>query len=455
MASIENLDPKVLSGIAAKAEAEKKAASVEATRFNNLSSSEIQAEFERLKAFTPTAYEDLTVQEKLANPDYRTMLQQHKSTVDSLSNNPEDAANDLRNLYNLTNRFRSGEEASSASDPISRDIRKGIGFADIVVGEKGLGRLGEDDRVKELIQRQQDIADKGLSREELSQKRAELFGNIDSANQTALRGLKAAQAQAGVRGATAGQQLLQGALAGARQKSDVSRNLFLQSEELQRQGLKDLTNLELQTRQFDLGQAAAEKSLQLTSGFGFAELGSAERSAATMSKIAENDAKNKPVVIQQGCHVAGTKVKLRDGSSKNIEDLVLGDTLAIGGEVQGVGQLKSEEQFFKYKDAICTASHIVYENDKFIHVKDSKIAVFTGTTGGIVYPIKTENGVYVTIDDTINGDIFSEEGFICKSEGTNQKIMRLLKSGFQHILGMLGLKKPYRRTLTLSEKEII
>jgi hypothetical protein len=156
---------------------------------------------------------------------------------------------------------------------------RGAQFGADILGEEGLGRRGSDAEVADVLARKKAIADQGLSRGEVAAERAQAFRDIDSQTQTGMRSLQAQLARMGVKGATAGQQLIQRQVAGAQQKGDVSQNLFLKSEQLKRSGLKEYGESLGNVKSFDLGQAAKEKNIVLQSGLSFAQMGSSERAA--------------------------------------------------------------------------------------------------------------------------------------------------------------------------------
>ena len=65
---------------------------------------------------------------------------------------------------------------------------------------------------------------------------------------------------------------------------------------------------------------------------------------------------------------------MADGSEKKIKDIKLGDSTK-GGEVTGVFQFKATDEIYNYKGVTVAGSHYVKENDEFIMVKDSPLAI--------------------------------------------------------------------------------
>lgn len=203
--------------------------------------------------------------------------------------------------------------------------------------------IQEDPELASIQGKLRNIAEQGLSRDEMLAQREQAFREIGRTSQTASRRVQALLAQQGVRGAVAGRQLLDVELAGAQQRGNVERDLFLRSEQLKReatgqlgqyalsrQSQADSRGLQLeQLRQqrstalaelglqkstqeeqlsqarnaqqfealrgqsefltglttFDLGQAAKETNLQFQAGLGFSQIASAERSKANQAAI--------------------------------------------------------------------------------------------------------------------------------------------------------------------------
>jgi len=75
------------------------------------------------------------------------------------------------------------------------------------------------------------------------------------------------------------------------------------------------------------------------------------------------------------CFEPNTLIQMTDGSEKKIKDIELGDDTK-GGKVTGVFQFKfSGDVIYNYKGVTVAGSHFVKENDKFIMVEDSPLAI--------------------------------------------------------------------------------
>jgi len=88
------------------------------------------------------------------------------------------------------------------------------------------------------------------------------------------------------------------------------------------------------------------------------------------------------------CFDPDTFIQMADGSKKKIKDIKPGDNTK-GGEVTGVYQFKTKvDSIHNYKDVIVAGGHFVKENDEFIMVKDSSLAIKIDKIP-IVYSLRT------------------------------------------------------------------
>jgi len=181
------------------------------------------------------------------------------------------------------NRLTSGKPEQTAEQvksenitaDIQRDISKGTAIGKDLIGDKSLGRLTDGQATQDIIQERRLSALDGLNAAELGAARSQSIASIDSASEGALRRLKSSQASSGVRGATATRQQADVGQQGVQQKADFEQNLLLQNRNAQQQALDSLQrNVE-----FDLDAQSREKFAQLSTGLGFAQIGSSERAA--------------------------------------------------------------------------------------------------------------------------------------------------------------------------------
>lgn len=292
----------------------------------------------------------------------------------------------------------------SKSIDYAGDIAKGKEFGQEVLGPEGLGRLGTDTQVQESLQGFKNIADQGLSRQEVAAERSQAFRGIESGTQTGMRSLQAQLARSGVKGAVAGQQLMQREMAGAQQKADVEQNLFLKSEQIKREGLADYSQRMGDVKQFDLGQAAKEKDIIMQSGLGFAQIGSSERTAKYAAERSKEASVASAAASKPSCFVGTTLVKLASGTSVTFDKLQPGMELDNGGIIMGVSKHLALDPLYSYKDIKVTGNHFVFHKNEFVKVKDTDATQISYEVDDIfVYNLITTSG-FIIINDIVFSD---------------------------------------------------
>jgi len=90
------------------------------------------------------------------------------------------------------------------------------------------------------------------------------------------------------------------------------------------------------------------------------------------------------------CFLAGTLITMADETKKPIEEVELMDKVAIGGYVGGVGKFLTDE-LYDYNGVKVSGSHLVNEDNKWMHVKDSKNGKPLGSDTHVVYVLGTEH----------------------------------------------------------------
>jgi len=339
------------------------------------------------------------------------------------------------------------------------EFDKGRDRAIEILGDEGLGRLEEDkdiqkllqesegregelakytklaegqlDRQKGLTSRYEQMADQGMSPEAREARR--VADSQRMAKQEQIAGMRLGASMGGAKGASAMAQQRSLAAQGMMGRAGIERDIFLENEKAKERGLQGMA-VGLQGEQaaitgigqgqqmqqaafesrrsavgemktYDMGQAAAEKELIASLGMQYEQMSSAERQA----KMAA-DAQVKAGKAQ--CHIAGTKVLMKDTTYKNIEDIQIGDVVMIGGEVLGCGSLLNHESLYTLNNEIFTASHLIFDKltkqytradesvDCTLHAKEANV---------IVYPLFTENRCYVT--SFVSGDFGMETDY--------------------------------------------
>lgn len=112
----------------------------------------------------------------------------------------------------------------------------------------------------------QNIANQGLSRQELQAEREALTQQLQRAQQTASRTAMAQQGASGIQGAVAGRQLMDINMQAAQQRGNIARDLFLRSEQLKREGTQNVANLAMQRQASEDQRNQAFQSLNLNRG---------------------------------------------------------------------------------------------------------------------------------------------------------------------------------------------
>ena len=105
-----------------------------------------------------------------------------------------------------------------------------------------------------------------------------------------------------------------------------------------------------------------------------------------------------------GCFLPDTKIKMADGSEKEIINIKLNDRIKIGGRVVATGQFLINN-LYDYKGVKVSGSHMVNENDTWLRVEDSKLAKSLGNDEHIVYTLGTDNR-RILIDNILFTDYF-------------------------------------------------
>jgi hypothetical protein len=169
----------------------------------------------------------------------------------------------------------------------AQDFAQGLKFGKEQIGEGSLGRIGTDADVQAALQtRRQALG--GLTGQEMQGQRDVATQRIQGQTESARRRLAAAQARSGVRGGTASAQQAGVIGQGIEAQAGFERDLMLQNRAAQQTAAGNLLTDVSGVRQFDLSQAARERSAQLQAGMGFTQLGVSERAgvAANQANVA-------------------------------------------------------------------------------------------------------------------------------------------------------------------------
>jgi hypothetical protein len=193
-----------------------------------------------------------------------------------------------------------------------------------------------------------------------------------------------------------------------------------------------------------VGEAAGlseENQDMLSSGFsgGVSSLADVGKSTkATTNAVANiltgGGAKVIKKVFNKLCFVAGTRFRMEDGSEKNVEDISIGDMMYLGGMVLGRGEVLADN-LYSHHGNIVEGNHAVFEEGKWMRVKDSKLARKVSVSKfKIVYPIINTNHlmvsndtIYADLSETNQGTSASDEDRMTELNGNSTRNQRLME----------------------------
>jgi len=105
-----------------------------------------------------------------------------------------------------------------------------------------------------------------------------------------------------------------------------------------------------------------------------------------------------------GCFLKGTLITMLDGTRKPVEQVDLGNEVAIGGKVFATGKFLVKN-LHDYKGIKVSGSHMVSENNKWVRVEDSEHGKLLGNEEHTVYVFGSENR-RILINDILFTDYF-------------------------------------------------
>ena len=134
------------------------------------------------------------------------------------------------------------------------------------------------------------------------------------------------------------------------------------------------------------------------------------------------------------CFEGTTPIKLADGSSKSISQLVLGEELANGASVEGILKLEgTKTPLYSLEGIYVSGSHLVYSGTKWHSVEQDSRAIPTNTRAPVLYCLNTSNQTIPVLNfkgDTILfrdwEEIDSEDAI--GQHGWNRLVAKLLGS---------------------------
>jgi 3-dehydroquinate dehydratase len=190
--------------------------------------------------------------------------------------------------------------AKGSREAMLKDVQSGRKFGKEILGEEGLGKLGEKQSMKDVLSRRRQQMEEGIPAQEQEAFRSKLLKQMQAAEQR--QGLALGSQLGGARGAGAVAQMRSLQQAGLAKRADIETDLFLKQQQAKREGLSAFEQTATEQEKFDIKQAAKEKGIEMAAGMGFGQMGSAERSAAASAQSAITAAqlqKRKPGIVGQ------------------------------------------------------------------------------------------------------------------------------------------------------------
>lgn len=167
------------------------------------------------------------------------------------------------------------QQIADAEKAMERDMERGAELGAEVIGD-GLGRLQDDDNLSQSRARLDEMAGGPTTSQNLAQ-REQAVESLQAQERAAQRGLLSSLSNAGVTGGAAAIQLADLTSSNLSNRRRLERDLIADQTTFAQQAARDTAALDQSIAQFDLGQLAKEKNIDIQSRLGYAELGSAER----------------------------------------------------------------------------------------------------------------------------------------------------------------------------------
>lgn len=103
------------------------------------------------------------------------------------------------------------------------------------------------------------------------------------------------------------------------------------------------------------------------------------------------------------CFAGSTKILMSDKSELPISEIKVGDIVFFGGKVISTHRFEDPNILYNYMGSELTGSHAVYEDEKWLRVRDSKRAIKTDKLVSTVFNLVTEHHIIVS-----HGMMFSD-----------------------------------------------
>ncbi len=239
---------------------------------------------------------------------------------------------------------------------------------------------------------------------------------LEDAQAQSMQGMAGARAQLAMRGGLRsgarerieqfGQENLLGAQQQVRRSGELGRSDILGREEANKMSLMaELPGMEFNRAQLD---AATQET----------NIGNVldQNRLLNEAQLRQYEADQRAWAAQQqgaaqrasggGCFTGESLVTMMDGSMKRIDQLGLGDE-TLGGKIYhlNITELNEQDVIFNYHGTNVTGNHAVMEDEKWIRVKDSRVAKEIPIVSSKVYNFGCD-AHFIVIGDSLFGDFY-------------------------------------------------
>lgn len=186
--------------------------------------------------------------------------------------------------------------------------------------------------------------------------------------------------------------------------------------------LGQLPGMEINRANFNAGQERDRMGyLQHDTGMAVSQMDKERQSEMdAWMKNQEVWAANKQADAQKSssgsCFPKDTMVTMKDGSKKPIQEITAKEEISIGGEVTSSILSVGIYQLYDYLGVKVTGDHAVFEDGKFVRVKDSKKGTLTDEYVDTVYSLATEDHkiiindiMFADYDESDNQELAAED----------------------------------------------
>lgn len=118
------------------------------------------------------------------------------------------------------------------------------------------------------------------------------------------------------------------------------------------------------------------------------------------------------------CFAESTEVFMKDKTKKKISEIKVGEIVFGGGEVLEVRSYADQKGFelYNYNGTMLTGSHAVFEDGKWVRVKDAVLSEKTDLLVEVVHTLVTKNHSIICNNEVFSDDVETDEDLQDESE---------------------------------------